>query len=401
MTFWDLLQPDRGIGYLPCSQYDRGMIRWAGWIAAIAVLVSAWVWGQETSQRSGPWVMERSGTTAALRGVHAVGGGVTWASGANGTVLRTEDGGYEWQSCSVPEGAEALDFRGVWAWDANTAIVMSSGPGDQSRMYRTMDGCSHWTLVATNHEKSGFWDAMVFASKEVGYLLGDPVKGAFVLMRTADGGVTWTKIESPGLATGSLDIAAFAGSNTALSDGGPMVNALLAGDGRVWFGTGGVGGTFLYEGASNCARDGDVPPDPACLNNWTFHRQLLPMAGNSPSAGAFSLRVVWWDEAVKAAVAVGGDFAKPDQTDGTAAWSSDGVRWNSSATPPHGYRSAVAWDADINAWIAVGTNGSDVSWSGGKVWKALDDGSWNALSLPWVVGPGGRIGKINLDELKK
>jgi hypothetical protein len=61
----------------------------------------------------------------------------------------------------------------------------------------------------------------------------------------------------------------------------------------------------------------------------------------------------------------------------------------------------VAWDADINAWIAVGTNGSDVSWSGGKVWKALDDGSWNALSLPWVVGPGGRIGKINLDELKK
>jgi hypothetical protein len=61
----------------------------------------------------------------------------------------------------------------------------------------------------------------------------------------------------------------------------------------------------------------------------------------------------------------------------------------------------VAWDADVNAWIAVGTNGSDVSWDGGKSWRPLDDGNWNALSLPFVVGPGGKIGKIDLDQLHK
>ena len=358
-------------------------------------------WGQGTGQKSGPWVLEQSGTTAGLRGIHAVGGGVAWASGANGTVLRTEDGGYEWQRCGAPPDSTTLDFRAVWAWDAQTAIVMSSGTGDQSRVYRTTDGCSHWTLVLTDPDKNGFFDAMVFASKETGYLLGDPVNGTFPLMRTADGGLTWTKVQGSGLSTQSEEIAAFAASNSALSDAGLMVNAMLPGDGRVWFVTGGQRGTFIYKGVSNCARSGNAAPDPACLNTWTFQRQALPMAGGSATTGAFSLRVVWWDEGVKAAIAVGGDYARPDQADGTAAWSTDGQKWTAALKPPHGYRSAVMWDADINAWITVGTNGSDVSWDGGRTWMPLDDGKWNALSLPWVVGPEGRIGKIDLDEVQR
>jgi hypothetical protein len=377
------------------------MVKWAGWIAILGLIWGAWAWGQGLNHKSGPWALQESGTTAGLRGVYSLGGGVAWASGTNGTVLRTEDGGYEWQSCTVPDGGEKLDFRGVWGWDGDTAMVMSSGPGDLSRLYRTTDGCSHWTLVATNPDRDGFWDAMVFADKANGYLLGDPVQGVFQLLRTGDGGVTWTKIQSPGLATGTLSIAAFAASNSALIGSGQLVNALLAGDGRVWFGTGGQDGAFLYEGESSCDRDGSPAPDPACLNTWNFQRKPLPLASGSASAGVFSLRVIWWDEMVKAGVAVGGDFGKPDATDGTAAWTPDGVKWTAAEKPPHGYRSAVAWDADINGWIAVGTNGSDVSYNGGRSWKPLDDGNWNALSLPFVVGPGGRIGKINLDDLHK
>ena len=81
-----------------------------------------------TSSAHSQWTLETSNSTADLRGVHSIGGGIAWASGTNGTVLRTEDGGYVWQSCSVPPGAEKLDFRGIQAFDANTAIVMSSGP---------------------------------------------------------------------------------------------------------------------------------------------------------------------------------------------------------------------------------------------------------------------------------
>ena len=30
---------------------------------------------------------------------------------------------------------------------------------------------------------------------------------------------------------------------------------------------------------------------------------------------------------------------------------------------------------------------------GGDTWQKLDNENWNAVSLPWIVGPEGRIGK--------
>src|SRR5579864_5656088 len=127
------------------------------------------------------WEIEHSNTTADLRGIHSVGNGVAWASGTSGTVLRTEDGGYVWQTCAVPPGAEKLDFRGIQAFDANTAIVMSSGTGDLSRLYKTTDGCHSWKLLFTNPDADGFWDTIYFENPQRGWLLGDPVKHTFVL----------------------------------------------------------------------------------------------------------------------------------------------------------------------------------------------------------------------------
>src|SRR5271156_686825 len=100
-----------------------------------------------TKKIQAQWDIEESHTTASLRGIHNVGAGVAWASGTNGTVLRTEDGGYLWQNCTIPPGAEKLNFRGIQAFDANIAIVMSAGPGPQPRLYKTTDGCQTWKLL--------------------------------------------------------------------------------------------------------------------------------------------------------------------------------------------------------------------------------------------------------------
>ena len=105
---------------------------------------------------SAQWDIQNSGTKASLRGIHSLGKGIAWASGTDGTVLRTEDGGRIWQHCAVPPGAEKLDFRGVQAFDANTALVMSSGKGYVSRVYKTSDGCQTWKLVFTNPDEDGF-----------------------------------------------------------------------------------------------------------------------------------------------------------------------------------------------------------------------------------------------------
>src|ERR1700756_521467 len=109
------------------------------------------------------WQLQSSGTTAGLRGIDSVDGTVAWASGTGGTVLRTTDSGAHWQKCATPDADKdgaTLDFRGVQAWDAPTAVVMASGPGDKSRLYKTTDGCETWRLIFKNPDKKGFWDAV-------------------------------------------------------------------------------------------------------------------------------------------------------------------------------------------------------------------------------------------------
>ena len=196
-------------------------------LATLAVICLLPAIAHSQVEKSGPWEIQDSRTTASLRGIHAVGGGVAWASGTNGTVLRTEDSGYMWQSCAMPPGAEKLDFRGIWAWDADNAVIMSSGPGDQSRLYKTTDGCSHWTLLYTNPDKDGFWDAIQFTTRGHGILLGDPTSVsnsngksdlALTIMKTLDGGTTWTRDPAT---EGSIRVAdgtgAFAASNSSIA----------------------------------------------------------------------------------------------------------------------------------------------------------------------------------------
>ncbi len=91
------------------------------------------------------WTLHDAHTTADLRGIDNVGHGVAWASGTDGTILRTEDAGIVWQLCAKPPAGEHLDFRAIQAFDNNTAIIMSSGKGDLSRLYKTTDGCQTWT----------------------------------------------------------------------------------------------------------------------------------------------------------------------------------------------------------------------------------------------------------------
>ena len=357
------------------------------------------------------WNLQGSGTTASLRGIVSVDGKIAWASGSGGTVIKTTDGGAHWAPCAVPPDAEKLDFRGIQAVDANHAIVMSSGPGEQSRLYKTDDGCKSWKLLFKNPDSpEGFFDSF-FADWTAGErnaegnpaktpawtgsLLGDPVKGRFAVFDTPDSGVTWVARKSPDLALNGADLGGFAASNSlfpANQDGAHTPHI---------FASGGKGGAVVWIETDAETSVGMASPSTMTRSHWS--RVALPLAGGNESSGIFSIGRR--DESVsyrstvstqETLMAVGGDYQKPNDPTGTAAWSTDsGLHWTAAAKPPHGYRSAVAWSAEFNAWIAAGPNGSDIGSEDGKSWTALDDGNWNALSLPFAVGPKGRIGRLS------
>jgi photosystem II stability/assembly factor-like uncharacterized protein len=361
------------------------------------------------------WQILDARTTADLRGIDNVGKGVVWASGTNGTVLRSEDDGYMWQGCTIPPGAEHLDFRGIQAFDNNTAIVMSSGKGDQSRLYKTTDGCQTWTLLFTNPDKNGFWDAIQMVDAKYGWMIGDPVHDHFVVGTTVNSGqsfsfLTTTRDDQETNESGPLKTSghgAFAASNSALLVASPKFSAgnrkpfgTPCDDPILWFGTGGPGGAKLYrffEHRPQCSDYG--------TRNWT--ESDTPLAGDTSSAGIFSLA----SASVLRLIAVGGDYLKPSSSTRTAAFTTDGGKtWQTATTPPHGYRSAVAYDPATETWITVGPNGTDISTDDGRNWHALKpdpkfndphdaDQHWNALSLPFVVGPHGRIGMLRPDAL--
>jgi photosystem II stability/assembly factor-like uncharacterized protein len=93
-------------------------------LTAILLFSSIIIFGQRSAEAR--WQRQTVETKAGLRGLSVVSDKVIWASGTNGTFLRTVDGGKTWTIGNVP-GAEKLDFRDVEAFDANTAYVLSIG----------------------------------------------------------------------------------------------------------------------------------------------------------------------------------------------------------------------------------------------------------------------------------
>jgi photosystem II stability/assembly factor-like uncharacterized protein len=313
------------------------------------------------------WTPQISNTSASLRGLSAVDDKVVWSSGIGGTFLRTTDGGVTWVASRVP-GAETLDFRGVRAFSATTAFLMSIGPGDKSRIYKTTDAGLHWSLQFTHPDPKGFLDSIAFWDPDHGIVLGDALDGSADIRTTDDGGAHWQRQKTP---PALANEGSFAASNTCL---------FLAGGNQVWFVTGGPG-------AARVLRSQDRG------RSWSV--ATTPIRNDSASAGIFSIAF-----AGARGIVVGGDYSKDKEDRQNIAVSSDGGRtWTAPSGAPKGFRSAVAWVPEHQLWIATGTSGSDFSTDDGSTWKLFDEGSYNSLSFVaggagWAAGARGRIARF-------
>lgn len=309
------------------------------------------------------WQPLESGVSVPLRGLWAVNANLAFASGAQGTILKTTDGGATWRRTG-PAGVADLDFRDLEAVNETTVFAMSAGEGPLSRLYKTTDGGASWTLARVNGEE-GFWDAIAFWDQDHGILVGDPVNGRFVILTTADGGRSWQQREGPRADRGE---AVFAASGTAL---------VVRGTREAWFATGGAGAARVFH-----TEDGGA--------TWSAAR--TPVRAGARGAGIFSLAF-----SGRYGLAAGGDYTKPEESAANLAFTEDAGRTWRAATGLRGYRSAIIYAAPIGMWIATGPSGTE--WSeDGRNWRALDGPGYHALAAAadgsvWAAGPEGRIAR--------
>ena len=319
------------------------------------------------------WSLQTSGVNARLRGVSAVNNRVAWASGSGSTVLRTEDGGAMWKKLAVT--SEALDFRDIDAIDEKTAYVLSIGNGAASRIYKTTDGGTAWTLQFQNQDPKAFLDAMSFWDADHGLVIGDSIDRKFYILITANGGREWARVAPDKLPPALVNEGAFAASGT---------NIAVYGKRYAWIGLGSAERARVLR-----TTDGG--------QTWKVFE--TPIKSNQ-SSGIFS--IAFRDE--KHGVIVGGDYQKEREALDNVAVTNDGGETWTLTKGLSGFRSVVAYIPGTSKLIALGPSGGDYSADDGHSWSPLAGPGFDTFSfaprqkLGWGAGARGAIGRIDFKK---
>lgn len=317
---------------------------------------------------------QRSGTTALLQDVSAPDSLVVWVGGHAATWARTINGGAHWRSTVMPD-ADSLEFRDVYAVDARTAYLLSSGLGERSRIYRTADGGATWQRQFTARDPAAFFDCFAFWDADHGLAVGDEVHGRLMVITTDDGGRSWRPVPAAALPPALRGEGAFAASGTCVVTAPP---------GNAWIGTGNASAARLFH-TDNRGR------------TWTVLTTPLHAA---VGAGITTLAV----RDARHLVALGGTTTHLNAHEDEVAITTNGGRsWRLGGRLPFaGPVYGAAYAPGSSRWlIAVGPRGAAASRDDGRRWTLIDTlGYWSvgfgSAYQAWAVGPAGRIARLRL-----
>ena len=326
---------------------------------------------------------QASSTEQGLIAVHAVDDEVVWAAGARGTFTVTRDGGKTWRAGTVP-GADSLQFRDVHGVSDRVAWLLSIGNGTDSRIYRTVDGGRNWAVQFINRDPKAFYDCFAFWDERSGIAMSDNVNGVFPLRRTFDGGYEWQLISDPADSAGSRVPPATPGEGGFAASGTCVITI---GKSEAWIATGAGAAARLLHTTDR----GD---------SWTSIP--TPMVAGTPTTGHTSITF----RDAGHGLAVGGDVAALDSRTDNVIRSTDGGRtWKAGGALTFAGPAHVVVYVPEGDGIAVAAGPRGASWTGddGRTWFALDSlnywgASFTRPNAGWLVGPKGRITKVQLDK---
>lgn len=297
--------------------------------------------------------------------------GELWVAGTQGQVYKSLDGGQSWQSAAIAAEANG-DIRDLQQFADGSLLAMTVGPGQSSRIYRSTDSGESWQLWLQNQHAEGFFNAIDFWDQDHGLLLGDPVDGFYMVMKTSDGGKTWRRISQAQLPEILDKEAAFAASGNTLK---------IQDKQNVWIATGGFSASAYH------SKDAG--------EHW--QRVELPIHNQGQTGGAYAIGLNSKNEAF----ALGGDYQdRPGKYPNLAKLTSEGAEL--IQTGEQGLRTAMAC---INAiCLATGKTGTDISYDHGSNWQAFSDQGFYTLAADQqtFVGAGhdGRIGILKISQIK-
>lgn len=294
--------------------------------------------------------LQATNIPTSLRGLDAFNDSIIWASGSNGYVGNSINGGKTWVFQQIP-GYDSAEFRDIEIIDENTILVMSSV--QPACILRSDDNGKNWKKVFEDKRPEAFLDAMDFVGKK-GICIGDPIGGEFLMLQSSNKGKSWQHISG---CIVSDSIAAFAASGTTIK---------YLKKGNILFGTGG-NKTLLYYSEN----DGK-----------TWKNNTIPFQTGAPSKGIFSVDFISPD----IGAAVGGDYLQPhDYTGNFTMLVKDESTWKAPlSTNPNGYRSCIKF-IDPYTLIACGTTGVDISKN--LSWTNISLESFNVIS----ISPSGKL----------
>lgn len=300
-----------------------------------------------------------------FRGMSVAQDGAVWISGSKGWVGRITDSGNRRRFLRVP-GYEDCDFRTVYAFDADHAILANAG--SPAYILHTSDGGYTWKEVYKNTDSAAFIDGVDFWNKKAGLIHGDPINGRMLLLYTKDGGRTWKERKQKHRPVMGQGEASFAASGTAI--GCTLHGAVVVA----------VGGksSKLYFSRNRGRRWRSIP---------------TPMLSTSESTGIFSFMFcrgsVWhW-------MVAGGDYRNDTVSTANFFYSNNkGKDWHAPQATTRGYRECLAQiDTDstskksrTRATFAVGPSGIDISHDDGLNWKRLSDEKGFHVMKPSIDG---------------
>lgn len=341
-------------------------MRWLAWLLATIAAAPA------VHRAAGQSVTHVTGMMGEFRGMSAI-GSVVWASGRGGTYARSTDGGVTWTAGTVP-GAEGMVLVDVAALDDRSACVLATNfDGGLGRIYRTADGGATWTLSYERERPGVFFDGMAFWDARRGLAFGDPVDGVFFIVRTTDGGASWSEVRRAKIPVPLDGEAGFAASGTAIA---------VAGIRHAWIGTGGGPVARVLR-----TTDGGL--------SWSAESTPLP---GGAATGIFG---VAFRDTVHG-MAVGGNYQRPADDGPNVVRTTDGGRtWVlAGAAAPAGVRYGLAYvPGAVGTAVAVGPTGYGLTHDDGRTWVAVDTLYAFTLALApgrgWLAGPAGRIVRLD------